>query len=190
MIEGDEQPVGETPGEKLRDLMLMGGNEESPIILPFSGFRERIQAEKEAKTINDEISIPSVIRNDKSKKSFGENEPNMGYDDEERLGAHFRKFKAKAPLFTAEYITSNRFTPLDEEVRSNAWKNYKQSFAEKHFPFEYENPGDIPEQRVYIDEEGLDEFPMDAGSGELDPYHVKGKKKIFIKYLLRIKYFV
>lgn len=166
---------GETPSDKVRDLMLLDGNEESPIILPFSGFRERIQSEQ--KSINDNNPIPSILI-DKEKKSLpeniGENEPNMGYSDEERLGAHFRKFKTKAPPFTAEYITSNRFSPLDEEVFSNAMKNYKQSFNEKHFPFEYENPGEIPEPRVYIDEDGVEEFPIDAGSGELDPYHMKG----------------
>lgn len=166
--------------------MLMGGNEESPIILPFSGFRERILAEKERKPINDANPMPRVVI-DKQKKSvseiLGENEPNMAYSDEERVGAHFRKYKTKAPPFTAEYITSNRFSPLDEEIRSNAWKNYKQSFAEKHFPFEYENPGELPEPRVYIDEDGIDEFPIDAGSGELDPYHIKGSKNIDLKYV-------
>ncbi|KAJ8725767.1 hypothetical protein PYW08_003950 [Mythimna loreyi] len=176
-IPKDEEPTdGETPSDKIRDLMLMGGSEESPIILPFSGFRERILAEKERKPINNANPIPRVII-DKKKKSvaeiLGENEPNMAFADEERVGAHFRKYKTKAPPYTAEYITSNRFSPLDEEIRSNAWKNYKQSFAEKHFPFEYENPGDLPEPRVYIDEDGIDEFPIDAGSGELDPYHIK-----------------
>nr|XP_049695027.1 receptor-type tyrosine-protein phosphatase N2 isoform X1 [Helicoverpa armigera]XP_049695028.1 receptor-type tyrosine-protein phosphatase N2 isoform X1 [Helicoverpa armigera]XP_049695029.1 receptor-type tyrosine-protein phosphatase N2 isoform X1 [Helicoverpa armigera] len=169
----NEQPEPETPSDKLRDLMLMGGNEESPIILPFSGFRERILAQKEAKPVNDVSSLPRVMIDKEKKSVLGENEPNMAYSDEERLGAHFRKYKTKAPPFTAEYITSNRFSPLDEEIRSNAWKNYKHSFAEKHFPFEYENPGELPEPRVYIDEDGLDEFPIDAGSGELDPYHMK-----------------
>lgn len=125
---------------------------------------------------------------DKQKKSvadiLGENEPNMALADEERVGAHFRKYKTKAPPFTAEYITSNRFSPLDEEIRSNAWKNYKQSFAEKHFPFEYENPGELPEPRVYIDEDGIDEFPIDAGSGELDPYHIKGNTYTYINEII------
>ncbi|XP_047021434.1 receptor-type tyrosine-protein phosphatase N2 isoform X4 [Helicoverpa zea] len=169
----NELPEPETPSDKLRDLMLLGGNEESPIILPFSGFRERILAQKEAKPVNDVSSLPRVMIDKEKKSVLGENEPNMAYSDEERLGAHFRKYKTKAPPFTAEYITSNRFSPLDEEIRSNAWKNYKHSFAEKHFPFEYENPGELPEPRVYIDEDGLDEFPIDAGSGELDPYHMK-----------------
>lgn len=163
--------------DKIRDIMIMGENDDSPVIVPFSGFRERLQAEKEAKTMNDDDSLPAVII-DKEKKSIpdilSENEPDIGLTDEERVGAHYRKFKTKPPPFTAEYITSNRFSPLDEEIRSHAWKNYKQSFAEKHFPFEYENPGELPEQRMYSDEEGLEEFPMDAGSGELDPYHIKG----------------
>ncbi|CAH1645969.1 unnamed protein product [Spodoptera littoralis] len=167
----DDQTEGETASDKLRDLMILGGSEESPIILPFSGFRERILAEKQAKAIDNVNPVPRVMI-DKAKKSF-ENEPNMAYADEERVGAHFRKYKTKAPPFTAEFITSNRFSPLDEEIRSNARKNYKQSFTEKHFPFEYENPGDIPEPRVYIDEDGIDEIPIDAGSGELDPYHIK-----------------
>lgn len=168
----DDQTEGETASDKLRDLMIMGGSEESPIILPFSGFRERILAEKQAKAIDNVNPVPRVIV-EKAKKSF-ENEPNMAYSDEERVGAHFRKYKTKAPPFTAEFITSNRFSPLDEEIRSNARKNYKQSFTEKHFPFEYENPGEIPEPRVYNDDDGIDEIPIDAGSGELDPYHIKG----------------
>ncbi|XP_050558934.1 receptor-type tyrosine-protein phosphatase N2 isoform X3 [Spodoptera frugiperda] len=167
----DDQTEGETASDKLRDLMIMGGSEESPIILPFSGFRERILAEKQAKAIDNVNPVPRVIV-EKAKKSF-ENEPNMAYSDEERVGAHFRKYKTKAPPFTAEFITSNRFSPLDEEIRSNARKNYKQSFTEKHFPFEYENPGEIPEPRVYNDDDGIDEIPIDAGSGELDPYHIK-----------------
>lgn len=190
----DEPADAETPSDKIRDLMLMGGNEESPIILPFSGFRERILAQKERKPNNIANPVPRLLI-DKQKKSMadilGENEPNMAYaDDEERLGAHFRKYKTKAPPFTAEYITSNRFSPLDEEVRSNAWKNYKQSFAEKHFPFEYENPGELPEPRVYIDEDGIEEFPIDGGSGELDPYHIKGNTNVCMKYLLHYSYYL
>lgn len=175
-IPKDQIPDDATPSDKLRDLMLLDVKEESPVILPFSGFRERIQAEQNAKTMIDDNFVPSVIM-DKDKKSLpensGENEPYMAIDDEDRVGAHFHKFKTKALPFTAEYITSNRFSPLDEEIRSNARKNYKQSFTEKHFPFEYENPSDIPEPRVYIDEDGIEEFPIDAGSGELDPYHIK-----------------
>lgn len=153
---------------------MMSGNEDSPVILPFGGFRERIQAEQKARTRNE----PSVLI-DKEKKSLPvaeilrQGEPNV-YTDEERLAAHFRKFKAKAPPYTAEYITTNRLSDLDAEVRSNALEKYKQSFAEKNFPFEYENPGEIPEQRIYFDEDGIDEFPVDTGSGERDPYHLKG----------------
>lgn len=173
IILDDEPPEDETPSDKLRD-MLFGENEESPVIMPFSGFRERIQAEKSAKNINDD-SAPRLII-DKEKKSFipGENEPNMPLADEERVGAHFRKLKLKAPPFTAEYITTNRLSPLDEEIRSNAYKNYIQSFAEKQFPFEYENPSEITEPRVYMDEDGVEESPIDAGSGEIDSYHLKG----------------
>ncbi|CAB3255378.1 unnamed protein product [Arctia plantaginis] len=169
----DELPEDETPSDKLRDLMLLGENEESPVIMPFSGFRERIQAEKSAKNMNNNAASSVMI--DKEKKSFitGENEPNMPVSDEERVGAHFRKFKVKAPPFTAEYITTNRLSPLDEEIRSNAYKNYIQSFAEKQFPFEYENPSEIPEPRVYMDEDGVEESPIDAGSGEIDSYHLK-----------------
>ncbi|XP_026758013.2 receptor-type tyrosine-protein phosphatase N2 isoform X2 [Galleria mellonella] len=164
---------GETPSDKLRDLMMMSTNEDSPVILPFEGFRERIQAEK-ART-RDLDDVPNVVI-DKEKKSLPEDtgkqhEPNA-YADEERLGVHFRKYKTKPPPYTAEYITENRFSPLDAEVRSNALEKYKQSFAEKNFPFEYEN-SDIPEQRIYIDEDGLEEIPFDTGSGESDPYHLK-----------------
>ncbi|XP_026724578.1 receptor-type tyrosine-protein phosphatase N2 isoform X2 [Trichoplusia ni] len=180
--------------DKIRDIMIMGENDDSPVIVPFSGFRERLQAEKEAKTMNDDDSLPAVII-DKEKKSIpdilSENEPDIGLTDEERVGAHYRKFKTKPPPFTAEYITSNRFSPLDEEIRSHAWKNYKQSFAEKHFPFEYENPGELPEQRMYSDEEGLEEFPMDAGSGELDPYHIKDKtNELNPKNSKQVEYFM
>lgn len=159
--------------------MLLSGPEESPVILPFEGFRERIQEEK-AKALDDDVE-PSVLQVDeKYKKSvspdLSQNEPNVF--DEERLGAHFRKHKTKPPPYTAEYLTSNRFSPLDEEVRSNAMKNYVQSFAEKNFPFEYENPAIFPESRVYKDD-GSQEMPMDVGSGEnIYPYQQKGKSSL------------
>ncbi|XP_075969771.1 tyrosine phosphatase IA-2 isoform X2 [Anticarsia gemmatalis] len=173
----DELPEGETPSDKIRDLMLLDGSEESPVIMPFSGFRERIQAEQHTKPIDDDNRIPSVIL-DNEKKSLpemmNENEPNMGYADEERVGAHFRKIKDKIlSPYTAEYITSRHYSPLDNVVRTNARKNYKESFAHKSFPFEYENPSDLPEARPYTDEDGIEEFNIDGGSGELDPYHLK-----------------
>lgn len=155
---------------------MMSADNESPVILPFGGFRERIQAEQKAGTSNE--PLPNLLI-DKEKKSLPvaeilrQGEPNV-YSDEERLAAHFRKFKAKAPPYTAEYITTNRFSDLDAEVRSNALEKYKQSFAEKNFPFEYENPGEISEPRIYFDEDGVDEFSVDTGSGERDPYHLKG----------------
>ncbi|XP_075969772.1 tyrosine phosphatase IA-2 isoform X3 [Anticarsia gemmatalis] len=175
----DELPEGETPSDKIRDLMLLDGSEESPVIMPFSGFRERIQAEQHTKPIDDDNRIPSVIL-DNEKKSLpemmNENEPNMGYADEERVGAHFRKIKDKIlSPYTAEYITSRHYSPLDNVVRTNARKNYKESFAHKSFPFEYENPSDLPEARPYTDEDGIEEFNIDGGSGELDPYHLKAR---------------
>lgn len=175
VVENEDEPNtdGENPSDKLRDLMMMSEQEESPIIMPFEGFRERIQAEK-AKAFDSDNVVPNVII-DKDKKSLpkAEKDNDIGsFSDEERLGAHFRKIKTKPPPYTAEYITGNRFSPLDAEIRSNALEKYKQSFAEKNFPFEYET-GEIPEQRIYIDED-LDEMPFDAGSGELDPSHLKG----------------
>ncbi|XP_039746986.1 receptor-type tyrosine-protein phosphatase N2 isoform X1 [Pararge aegeria] len=174
-VVNDDLEAGDTPSDKLRDLMLMTGIEESPVIMPFEGFRERIQAEQMARDAID--SVPSEFV-DKEKKSLAETKierPSSDNDlkDEERLGAHFRQFKTKPLPNTAEYIVSNQFSPLDAEVRSNALEKYKQSFAEKNFPFEYENPGDIQEQRVYYEEDGADEFPIDAGSGDLDSYHGK-----------------
>jgi hypothetical protein len=180
--DNEENVNGENPSDKLRDLMMMSEENESPVIMPFEGFRERIQAEKAKAQESNEV--PATI--EKEKKSLPDNsranEPDS-FMDEERLGAHFRKIKTRPPPYTAEYITGNRFSPLDAEIRSNALEKYKQSFAEKNFPFEYEN-GDIPEQRIYIDEDGLDEIPFDTGSGELDPYHLKGIYLfLFICYL-------
>lgn len=155
--------------------------EDSPVIPQFEGFRERLQAEQKSKIQNMKDVIPDEFI-DKEKKSLAQTqleqksrEDNAKYTDEERLGAHFRKFKVKPPPpFTAEYLTANRFSPLDAEVRSNALEKYKLSFAEKNFPFEYENPEDFQERRIYFNDDGLEELPTDAGSGELDPYHMKG----------------
>lgn len=167
----------ENPSDKLRDLMMMSAedSEDSPVILPFEGFRERIQAEKAKSRGSDNAASNVIIDKDKKslpKPDLSKNEPGA-FPDEERLGAHFRKIKTKPPPYTAEYITGNRFSPLDAEIRSNALEKYKQSFAEKNFPFEYET-ADIPEQRIYIDEDNLDAIPFDTGSGDLDPYHLKG----------------
>lgn len=168
----------ENPSDKIRDL-LMSGVEDSPVIMPFEGFRERLQEKQREQSPNEESHITDAFV-DKEKKSLAESKLNLKltedneFPDEERLGAHFRKLKFKPPPFTAEYLTANRFSPLDAEVRSNALEKYKQSFAEKNFPFEYENPGDIQEQRIYFEDDGVDDFPIDAGSGELDPYHTKG----------------
>ncbi|XP_028170723.1 receptor-type tyrosine-protein phosphatase N2 isoform X3 [Ostrinia furnacalis] len=188
----DELNNDENPSDKLRDLMMMSTQEEeSPVILPFEGFRERIQAEK-AKAHDSDNTVPNVMI-DKDKKSLPKAEKDnevASFSDEERLGAHFRKIKTKPPPYTAEYITGNRFSPLDAEIRSNALEKYKQSFAEKNFPFEYEAV-EMPEQRIYNDEDGLDEIPFDAGSGELDPYHSKdgpigldGKPSKNMEYLM------
>lgn len=167
----------------------MNAEGDLPVILPFEGFRERIQAEK-ARALDNQNEIPQSIL-EKDKKSLPDVElltqgnPNSDYLDEERVGAHFRKIKTKPPPYTAEYITSNRFPDLDAEVRFNALEKYKQSFAEKNFPFEYENPGEIPEPRIYIDEDGLDDFPVDSGSGERDPYHImKGRSPINSSWFL------
>lgn len=162
--------------------MLMSGAEESPVILPFEGFRERIQADK-AKI--DDID-PEAAKDKKSLPDLSKNEPN-GFPDEERIGAHLRKHKIKPPPpYTAEYLTSNRDveSPLDEEVRSNAMKNYVQSFVDKHFPFEYENPGDIPESRIYYEEDGAEEFPMDVSGGKnVYPFHQKGELQSSANYI-------
>ncbi|XP_060800347.1 receptor-type tyrosine-protein phosphatase N2 isoform X5 [Amyelois transitella] len=168
LINNDE----ETPSDKLRDLMMMSADEDSPVVLPFEGFRERIKAENARAHNNDDASV--II--DKEKKSLPDDnqvplDPNI-YPDVDGLGVRFRKFKTKPPPYTAAYLTGNRYSPLDAEVRSNALEKYKQSFAEKNFPFEYED-SDIPEPRIYFNEDGLDEMPFDAGSGEHDPYHVQ-----------------
>lgn len=169
----------ENPSDKIRDLMLMSGVADSPVIMPFEGFRERLQAKQKTKDSNGLTPITEAFA-DKEKKSLPGTKTNQKateeneFPDEERLGAHFRKVKFKPPPFTAEYLTANRFSPLDAEVRSNALEKYKQSFAEKNFPFEYENPGDIQEQRIYFEDDGAEDLPIDAGSGELDPYHSKG----------------
>lgn len=173
---GDDAPFdGENPSDKLRDLMLLSAVEESPAIRPFEGFRERIQEEKSKDFIEND---PSAIIAKKSVSGQSQNDPNV-FADEERLGAHFRKHKLKPLPNTAEYVTGNRInSPLDEEVRENAWKNYKLSFEEKNFPFEYENP-DLPESRVYMGEDGTQEFTGDAGSGEnVYPFQQKGKTHI------------
>lgn len=157
----------------------MNGEDDSPVILPFEGFRERIRAAQKARVDDSDSYVSAIV--EKIKKSLPEADilrPNPDAAlDEERLGAHFRKTKTKVPPFTAEYITGNNVSPLDAEVRSNALEKYKQSFAEKNFPFEYENPSnEIPEQRIYFDD--LEEMPIDLGSGELDPYILKGNQTV------------
>ncbi|XP_041977050.1 receptor-type tyrosine-protein phosphatase N2 isoform X2 [Aricia agestis] len=176
IIKTEEDPdIEETPSDKLRDLLMMGEVDESPVIAPFEGFRERMREENlRNQDVKDEFSDELADKEKKSLLPKSENEKPSNEIEEERLGAHFRKSKVKP--YTAEYLTANRFSPLDEEVRSNALEKYKQSFAEKNFPFEYENPGEIQEQRIYFDEDGAEEFPLDAGSGELDPYHLKDDK--------------
>ncbi|XP_063378285.1 receptor-type tyrosine-protein phosphatase N2 isoform X1 [Cydia fagiglandana] len=170
IISDEDQVISaeETPSDKLRDLMLMSGDEESPVILPFEGFRERIRAAQKARAADPEAYASAIV--DKIKKSLPIISANRAEDtggyDEERLGAHYRKMKVKAPPFTAEYILGNNVSPLDAEVLSNAQEKYKQSFAEKNFPFEYENPSDLPEQRIYFDD--MEEVPYDMGSGELE----------------------
>ncbi|KPJ06204.1 Receptor-type tyrosine-protein phosphatase N2 [Papilio machaon] len=177
---------GETPSDKIRNLMLVSGLEESPV--PFEGFRERLQAEKEVKEQNGKYF--NALDKEKKSLSVANRESNSEkFPDEERLGAHFRKMKVKPYPYTAEYLTSN-YSPLDAEVHSNALEKYKQSFAEKNFPFEYENPGDIQESRIYIDNDDLDDAAMDAGSGKYDPYNFKdtpgfdGKKSKNMEYVL------
>lgn len=170
-IEDEGELDGENPSDKLRDLMLMSGDEESPVVLPFEGFRERIQAEK-AKT-NDIDDVK-----DKKSLDLSKNEANV-FPDEERIGAHLRKHKVKPPPYTAEYLTSNRLveSPLDVEVRTNAMRNYIQTFKGKHFPFEYENPG---EPRIYYEEGVGEALPMDVGSEEnFYPFQEKGKSNLW-----------
>lgn len=167
-VKGDEKirDVGER--NKLRDLLYMTGG-VSPVAAPFEGFRERIQAEIKAKSKHNDMA------NDKEKKSMPEleieeNEAN----DEERLGAHYRKHKAKVPPFSTEYITGNRYSPLGNEVSNALSVKYKESFAAKHFPFEYENPdNEIPEPRIYYGDDGLEDFNLEPGSGELDGINPK-----------------
>lgn len=169
----ESEMEGETTSDKIRNLMLVSGLEESPVIVPFEGFRERLQAEKGIKELNGKYI--NALDKEKKSLSVANRESNSEkFPDEERLGAHFRKMKMKPYPYTAEYLTSN-YSPLDAEVHSNALEKYKQSFAEKNFPFEYENPGDIQESRIYIDNDDLDESAMDAGSGKYDPYNFKGK---------------
>ncbi|KAJ2952960.1 hypothetical protein O0L34_g7335 [Tuta absoluta] len=164
VIVREDPEMEESPSDKIRDLMMMGGG-DSPVILPFQGFRERIQEEKDNKNF---VEIPQAII-DKAKKSLPpemvEQEDPNDILDEERLAAHLRKH----PPYTAEYITTNRLSPLDAEVRSNALEKYKQSFAEKNFPFEYET-GEIPEPRIYVDEMG-EYNTYDSGSGDRDSYN-------------------
>ncbi|XP_022118497.2 receptor-type tyrosine-protein phosphatase N2 isoform X5 [Pieris rapae] len=154
------------PSDKVRDLILMNGVEDSPVV-PFQGFRERLRTET--------LENPDLI--EKEKKSLKPKlEPNTEtneFTDEQRLGAHFRKYKTKPPPYTAEYLTGNRF--LDAEVHSNALEKYRQSFAAKQFPFEYENPEDMPESRIYF-EDGTEDELLDAGSGDLGPYNSNGGK--------------
>ncbi|CAH0721800.1 unnamed protein product, partial [Brenthis ino] len=185
----------ENPSDKIRDLMLMSGVADSPVIMPFEGFRERLQAKEKAKGSDGQPHIIEAFA-DKEKKSLAGTKSNQKateeneFPDEERLGAHFRKVKFKPPPFTAEYLTANRFSPLDAEVRSNALEKYKQSFAEKNFPFEYENPGDIQEQRIYFEDDGAEDLPIDAGSGELDPYHSKDMPKQKSKNSKNMEYLI
>lgn len=152
--------------------------EESEPPMTFGGFRERLQEEKER-------DFDDMIENEKKSLPIEVPINDDGETDEDRLNEHFRKMKNKivVPPFTAEYITGNRFSPLDAEVRSNALEKYKQSFAEKNFPFEYENPdNEIPEPRVYF-EDDVENYGVDTGSGELDPNHYKGKAKPINTYV-------
>lgn len=151
--------------------MLLRGD-ESTIIAPFEGFRERIQAEERAR----EQRSDDDLLEEKEKKSLPDIDvlsESDGYFGEERLGAHYRKHKAKVPPFTSEYITGNRYSPVDDEVSNALVEKYKESFAAKHFPFEYENPdNEIPEPRIYF-EDG-DDFNLETGSGEFNLYQPKG----------------
>ncbi|CAG4988838.1 unnamed protein product [Parnassius apollo] len=173
IISKDQSDIeGQSPSDKIRNLMLMSGLEESPAIIPFQGFRERLQSEQEAKLGDSKYFNPLTDKDKKSLPDFNRDNNADKYASEERLGAHFRKLKTKPLPFTAEYLTSN-YSPLDAEVHSNALEKYKQSFAEKNFPFEYENPVDFQEPRIYIDHDDLDDLSMDAGSGKYDPYNLK-----------------
>lgn len=168
----ESMSVKAMPSDRAQDLILMNGIEESPLV-PFQGFRERIRAESGLD--NSEIDTSGFV--EKEKKSFQPSklEPNTETNeltDEQRLGAHFRKYKTKPPPYTAEYLTGNRF--LDAEVHSNALEKYRQSFAAKQFPFEYENPEDIPESRIYFNDGGMEDDLTDTGSGDLGTYNAKG----------------
>ncbi|XP_068629543.1 receptor-type tyrosine-protein phosphatase N2 isoform X2 [Battus philenor] len=173
MIRKDRPEIeGESPNDKIRNLMLVSGVDGSLAVAPFEGFRERLQAEQEAKELDGKY----INLSDKEKKSLPDANREgqaANYADEERLGAHFRKLKVKPYPYTAEYLTSH-YSPLDAEVHSNALEKYKQSFAEKNFPFEYENPGEFQEPRIYTDNEDLDEKPTDTGSGKYLHYNSKG----------------
>ncbi|GBP42860.1 Receptor-type tyrosine-protein phosphatase-like ida-1 [Eumeta japonica] len=168
----------ETPSDKLRDLLLLRDDvsEEPTVLVPFTGFRERLQQEKMS-TDRDRENKMAVVR-DKEKKSMQEatvnSDQQAGFDDEDRLGAHYRKSKTRITPYSSEYITGNRHSSLDAEVLSNALKKYKQTLASQNFPFEYKNvENEIPEPRIYIDEDTGEEYNPDAGSGELDPYQDK-----------------
>ncbi|XP_047512029.1 receptor-type tyrosine-protein phosphatase N2 isoform X2 [Pieris napi] len=155
------------PSDKVRDLILMNGIEDSPVV-PFQGFRERLRTE----TLENPDGNDLIEKEKKSlKPKLQPNTETNEFTDEQRLGAHFRKYKTKPPPYTAEYLTGNRF--LDAEVHSNALEKYRQSFAAKQFPFEYENPEDMPESRIYF-EDGTEDELLDAGSG--DSYNSNGGK--------------
>lgn len=183
----DLEPVEDT-NDKIRNIMLMSGV-ESPVIVPFEGFRERLQAEEEAR---HHVPKDSIINYDKEKKSLNANnnqeKPVNELPDEERLLAHFRKYKIKPPPFTAEYLTANRFSPLDEEIRSNALEKYKQSFLEKNFPFEYENPEDISEARSYV-ETPPSELNGDEGTTNEKGGYIILQLYIILKHFRNLVYF-
>lgn len=70
-------------------------------------------------------------------------------------------------------------------------QKYKQSFAAKHFPFEYENPdNEIPEPRIYFEDDGFEDFNFEPGSGELDLMNAKGKNlELYLyPYLKKMQY--
>ncbi|XP_068629547.1 receptor-type tyrosine-protein phosphatase N2 isoform X5 [Battus philenor] len=79
-----------------------------------------------------------------------------------------------SPPFPSDDDPTSYMIRKDAEVHSNALEKYKQSFAEKNFPFEYENPGEFQEPRIYTDNEDLDEKPTDTGSGKYLHYNSKG----------------
>ncbi|CAK1545261.1 unnamed protein product [Leptosia nina] len=169
-VPDNELDIKNVPNDKLRDVLLMK-EEESPVV-PFEGFRERLRAE--ARMEDPELDAADFA--EKEKKSLQQKlEPNPEtneFTDEQRLGAHFRKYKTKPPPYTAEYLTGNRF--LDAEVHSNALEKYRQSFAAKQFPFEYENPGDMLDSRFHSNDDGFEDEFVDTGSGEMRPFNPKG----------------